>query len=92
MAGGTARIPYLSDEEFLAQDREVAEMLLARRRGDLLNLDRLLMYAPPVAKGWSALFAALRASLTIDGRLRELIILRVAVVNRAYYEFSVSSL
>lgn len=33
------------------------------------------------------MFGTLRNQLSIDGRLRELIILRVAIINRAYYEF-----
>lgn len=45
------------------------------------------MHSPPVAQGWNALFGALRSSLSIDGRVRELVICRVAVINRAYYEY-----
>ena len=60
---------------------------MERRKGNLLNLDRILMHAPLVAKGWNHMFGALRSGLSLDGRLRELVILRVAIINQAYYEF-----
>ncbi len=82
------RITYLSDEAFSVQDPAAAAKILARRQGQLLNLDRVLMHAPAVAQGWNAMFGSLRTGLTVvDGRLRELVICRVAVLNRAYYEY-----
>jgi len=84
----TPRVPYLSDDDFQAQDPEAAAKIMARRQGQLLNLDRVLMHAPAVAQGWNAMFGSLRSGLQlVDGRLRELVILRVAVLNRAYYEY-----
>lgn len=81
------RIPYLDDVAFRAQDPEAADRILARRKGQPLNLDRALMHAPAVAQAWNGLFGCLRSGLGIDGRLRELVILRVAALNRAYYEW-----
>lgn len=82
------RIPYLDDAALRAQDPEAAERIFARRRGQLLNLDRALMHAPAVAQAWNGMFGCLRSGLgAVDGRLRELVILRVAVCNRAYYEW-----
>lgn len=80
-------MPYLSDAHFLAQSPEAAAKVLERRKGKLLNLDRVLMHSPAVAQGWNGMFGALRSGLGLDGRLRELVILRVAVLNRAYYEY-----
>jgi alkylhydroperoxidase family enzyme len=80
-------VSYLSDGEFLSKDPEAAERIMERRKGRLLNLDRVLMHSPAVAKGWNALFGALRSGLSLPGRLRELVICRIAVLNRAYYEF-----
>lgn len=84
---GPSRIPYLTDEAFLLKDMETAEGIMKRRKGKLLNLDRVLMHAPMVAKGWNGMFGVLRTGLSLEGRLRELVILRVAVINQAYYEF-----
>lgn len=87
-ASRTPRISYLSDQDFRAKDPEAASKIMARRHGQLLHLDRVLMHAPTVAQGWNAMFGSLRSGLrSIDGRLRELVILRVAVVNQAYYEY-----
>lgn len=84
----TPRVSYLSDDDFHAQDPEAAAKIVARRQGQLLKLDRVLMHAPAVAQGWNAMFGSLRSGLRlVDGRLRELVILRVAVLNRAYYEY-----
>ncbi len=83
----TPRIPLLDDAAFRAQDPEAAERIFARRKGRLLNLDRALMHAPAVAQAWNGMFGCLRSGLALDGRLRELVILRVAVLNRAYYEW-----
>ena len=68
-------------------DGAVAEILRARRGGQLSTLDLLLLHSPPVAEGWNALLGALRSS-TLPGDLRELVILRVAVLNDAEFEWA----
>ena len=50
-------------------------------------LDELLLLSPPVAEGWNALLGAIRGRLHLDPRLRELVILRIAVLNGAAYEW-----
>jgi AhpD family alkylhydroperoxidase len=60
----------------------------ARRGGQLSGLDRLLLHSPPVAEGWNALLGALRSGTTLPADLRELIILRVAVLNDAAFEWT----
>jgi 4-carboxymuconolactone decarboxylase len=66
----------------------VADLIRQRRGGALLALDELLLLSPPVAEGWSVLLSAIRGELTLDGALRELVILRIAVLNRADYEWA----
>lgn len=61
-------------------DRVVAE------RGSLLDLYRLLLHSPPVASGWLDFLTAVRTRLTLPPDLRELIIIRIALVNDAPYE------
>ncbi len=68
-------------------DAELLRTIQARRGGNLLNLDRQLLHSAPLARGWNALMGAIRGEMQLDGSLRELVILRVAVLNRAPYEF-----
>lgn len=57
------------------------------QRGKILNLYRMLLHSPPVAEGWLAFLTAIRQQCTLSGRIRELVILRIAVLNGADYEF-----
>jgi 4-carboxymuconolactone decarboxylase len=66
----------------------VADLIRQRRGGALLALDQLLLLSPPIAEGWSVLLSAIRGKLTLDDALRELVILRIAVLNRADYEWA----
>ncbi|MGL6111950.1 MAG: carboxymuconolactone decarboxylase family protein [Rubrivivax sp.] len=69
-------------------DGEVLGRVLQRRGGRLLNLDKQLLHSPAVADGWNAFMGAIRGHTQLDGALRELMILQVAVLNRAPYEFA----
>jgi AhpD family alkylhydroperoxidase len=61
-------------------DRIVAE------RGSVLHLYQMLMHSPPLAEGWLDYLTAVRQRCSLPGALRELVIMRVAVLNRAPYE------
>lgn len=50
-------------------------------------LYQVLLNSPPVAHGWEQLLSAVRNRNSIDPGVRELIILRVAILNGAHYEF-----
>jgi alkylhydroperoxidase family enzyme len=78
------RIPYVSHSE--AGPPDLVEAIRARRGGSLLNLDRMLLVSPALARGWNTHLGAVRAGLTLDARLRELAICAVAVLNGADYE------
>ena len=56
-------------------------------RGKLLNLYGMLLHSPPLAEGWLAFLTAVRQKCSLSGRIRELAIMRVAVINGADYEF-----
>lgn len=78
-----ARLPYadLSDPALRPLvDRIVAE------RGSVLHLYQMLMHSPPLAEGWLDYLTAVRQRCSLPGALRELVIMRVAVLNRAPYE------
>ena len=67
-------------------DSPVAQEIRKRRKGFLLNLDRMLLYNEQIANGWNTLFGALRNSLSLDPKHRELCICYVGLLNNAAYE------
>lgn len=80
-----ARIPYQPPD--LDEPHPVVEAIRQRRGGRLLNLDRMLLYSPPLAKGWNSFLGAVRSDLGLSSKLRELAMCGVAVLNGAEYEF-----
>jgi AhpD family alkylhydroperoxidase len=66
----------------------IIEEIKAERGGKLLLLYKVLLNSSPVARGWLKLLTAIRQKTTVPAALRELIILRVAVLNGAPYEFA----
>lgn len=82
---GGPRIPPRPDADLGPPD--VVQALRQRRGGTLLNLDRMLLNSPAYAVGWNGFLGAVRTGLSLDARLRELVICAVAVLNRADYEW-----
>ena len=56
-------------------------------RGRISPLYTVLLNSPELAAGWEHLFTVIRQKTSVPPRLRELVILRVAVLNGADYEF-----
>jgi alkylhydroperoxidase family enzyme len=83
-----ARVAY-GDENSSPAVRALADQIRKERDGRMLNLYSMLLNAPPVAEGWLALFTAIRQQCTLRGDYRELVILRVALLNGASYEYQV---
>jgi alkylhydroperoxidase family enzyme len=79
------RIPYLPEE--IDEPREIVDDIRSRRRGDLLNLDRMLLHSPPFAQGWNGLLRQVRGKLTLPARLQEMAICAIAALTSADYEF-----
>jgi len=65
----------------------VATIRARRSTGKLLNLDRMLLHSPPFARGWNAMFAAIRNQLQVPRHINELAICAVARLNNADYEW-----
>lgn len=80
-----ARLPYPDIESI--QLKPLVDQI-TKERGKVLNLYRMLLHSPPVAKGWLGFLTAIRHQCNLDAKLRELVILRIAVLNRAEYEFA----
>lgn len=84
------RVPYVSNPPETADEAEAAivQRIQARRAPRPLQpLDLALLHSPPVADGWNSFLGAVRTKTTITDDVRELAISRVAVVNRAWYEW-----
>lgn len=63
------------------------EQQIQAERGRISPLYQVLLHSPAIAKGWEQMLSAVRNYSSIDAGLRELIILRVAMLNQAAYEF-----
>lgn len=68
---------------------ELAELEARIRgaRGRISPLYGVLLNSPLLASGWEQLFTVIRQQTAVPALLRELVILRVAVLNGADYEF-----
>lgn len=78
-----ARIPYADCSSEAV--RPLAERIIAER-GSILHLYQMLMHSTPIAQGWLGYLTAIRQQSSLAGALRELIIMRVALLNNAPYE------
>ena len=81
-----ASVAY-GDENSSPAVKALADQIRSERDGRMLNLYSMLLNAPPVAEGWLALFTAIRQQCTLRGDYRELVILRVVLLNGAAYEY-----
>lgn len=63
------------------------EEIRAQRYGEIPVLYQVLLNSAPVASGWEKLLTAVRKLGIVPSDLREMIILRVAVLNGASFEF-----
>src|ERR1019366_9215783 len=80
-----ARITYANE----AADEGIAALatqIRAEREGKVPNIYRMLLNSPSIAQGWLNLLTAIRHKSTLAGRYRELVIIRIAVINGADYE------
>jgi AhpD family alkylhydroperoxidase len=78
-----ARLPYAD-----LKDPEVAPLVeqIVAERGSVLHLYQMLLQSPPIARGWLAHLTGIRQHSSLPGDLREMVIVRIAIVNRAPYE------
>ncbi|MES2413811.1 MAG: carboxymuconolactone decarboxylase family protein [Pseudomonadota bacterium] len=60
---------------------------ITAERGRVSLLYQVLLNSPPLAQGWEQLLTAVRNRSSLTADIREMVILRVAVLNRAPYEF-----
>ncbi len=75
-----ARIPYVEDTG-RPDIAPLAEKIKSGRRGEVINIYKLLLHSPALAETWYDHIGATRWKTALDGRLRELVIVRVAQAN-----------
>jgi alkylhydroperoxidase family enzyme len=67
---------------------ELADLIVrirGARRGRLINVYKLLLHSPALAETWFAHNNAVRWKTELDGRLREMVIVRIAHLTRVQY-------
>ena len=79
-----ARVSLISEDLNTELAGPIA-VLKSGRRGALINVYRLLLHSPNVAMGWFTFLNAVRFETEISDRIRELVIIRVAILNNVPY-------
>jgi alkylhydroperoxidase family enzyme len=79
-----ARIPLIEEAEH-PELAELIDCIKAGRRGGLLNVYKLLLHSPALAETWFNHNSAVRWKTKLDGRLREIVIIRIAYLNGVDY-------
>ena len=80
-------IPYRPDSDAAGPPDVVGPIRARRPGGKLLNLDRMLLNSPAFAQAWNTMFGTIRQKLSLPGKLREIAIMSIGVLNRAEYEW-----
>lgn len=81
-----SRLPF-ADSDASPEVATLAHRIRTERGGKLLKLYRVLLHSPKVAGAWLNFFTVIRQQCTLEPRIRELVILLIARLNRAQYEF-----
>ena len=79
-----ARVPLLQEQDH-PELAEVMAKYSAGRRGKLINIYRMLLNAPPLAESWFNHSNTVRWKTTLDGRLREIVIIRMGHLANSQY-------
>jgi AhpD family alkylhydroperoxidase len=85
MGASSVRVPLVSPGT-RPELAEIEGRILAER-GRVSLLYQVLLHSAPIASGWERLLTAVRKQTGIPADLRELMILRVAVLNGASFEY-----
>ena len=75
----------LIDEKDHPELSDLIAKIRGARGGRLLNIYRMMLHSPAIAAGWFELNQAARYRTEVDGRSRELAVMRVAILNRVDY-------
>jgi 4-carboxymuconolactone decarboxylase len=79
-----ARIELIDPDKDPANS-DLVKRIRGQRRGKFLNIYKLLLHSPTLAEAWFNFNNAVRWGIKIDGRLREIVIIRIAILNGSEY-------
>ena len=79
-----ARVPLIQEQDH-PEFAELIEKFRAGRRGRLINIYRMLLNSPALAESWFNHSNAVRWKTTLDGRLREIVIIRMGHLAGSQY-------
>jgi len=79
-----ARVPLIQEQDH-PEFAELIEKFRAGRRGRLINIYRMLLNSPALAESWFNHSNAVRWKTTLDGRLREIVIIRMGHLAKSQY-------
>ena len=63
----------------------IIEKIRSGRRGTVINVYKLLLHTPAIAEVWLDLINAARWKVDLNGRLREIVIVRIGYLNHCSY-------
>jgi 4-carboxymuconolactone decarboxylase len=79
-----ARVSLIEEKDHPELGELIAD-IRSGRRGELLNIYKLLLHAPRLAATWFEHFNAVRWQTELGGRVREIVVIRIAHLNRSEY-------
>ena len=79
-----ARVPLIKEEDH-PELSGLIDTFRAGRRGRLINIYRMLLNSPALAESWFNHSNAVRWKTTLEGRLREIVIIRMGHLTHAAY-------
>src|SRR5687768_12035562 len=79
-----ARVKLLQPEDVPDQSALI-ERIRKGRRGNIINVYKIMLHSPDIAGVWLDVVNAVRWKTDLDGRLREIVIVRVGYLNRCAY-------
>jgi alkylhydroperoxidase family enzyme len=79
-----ARVPLIQEQDHPELAEEIARYS-AGRRGKLINIYRMLLNSPALAESWFNHSNAVRWKTKLDGRLREIVIIRMGHLTDSQY-------
>ncbi len=78
-----ARVELL--EDYGPEAATLVDRIKRRRPGALLKLYKVLLHSPTLAETWFDHLGAVRWKTDLSGRLRELVIIRIALLHSVHY-------
>ena len=75
----------LIDEKKHPELEKVISTIRGGRGGRLLNIYKMLLHSPALAVKWLDHVSAVRWQTDLDGKIREIVIIRIGILNRVDY-------